>query len=162
MLRTSTYGQYGDEAMLGRPGYDLLAQAYGGMMAVTGDPKGPPQRAKVFTGDYLTALHGWAATMMALWEVRSTGRGQVIDMAQYEAVFCTQGFQMPLLTGEGKVATYTGNKAPGFQPYDTFMCKDGWVAIGALGNVMFPRVAKVLGMDSDDYATRTARRMRWR
>ena len=60
-------------------------------MNVTGDPSGPPQRAKVFTGDYITALTGWAATMMALWEVKKTGRGQVIDLAQYEAVAQTQG-----------------------------------------------------------------------
>ena len=46
---------------LGRRGYDALAQAFGGMMNVTGDPSGPPQRAKVFTGDYITALTGWAA-----------------------------------------------------------------------------------------------------
>ena len=60
-------------------------------MNVTGDPAGPPQRAKVYTGDYITALTGWAATMMALWEVKKTGRGQVIDLAQYEAVAQTQG-----------------------------------------------------------------------
>jgi hypothetical protein len=60
--------------------------ASGGMMSVTGDPSGPPQQAKVYTGDYLTALTGWAATMMALWQVKKTGQGQVIDLAQYEAV----------------------------------------------------------------------------
>ena len=83
IVRVSTYGQYGKEDYLGRPGYDALAQAYGGMMNVTGDPSGPPQRAKVYTGDYITALTGWASTMMALWEVKKTGRGQVIDLAQY-------------------------------------------------------------------------------
>ena len=63
IVRVSTYGQYGQQDYLGRPGYDALAQAYGGMMNVTGDPAGPPQRAKVFTGDYITALTGWAATI---------------------------------------------------------------------------------------------------
>ena len=133
IVRVSTYGQFGKEDYLGRPGYDALAQAYGGMMNVTGDPSGPPQRAKVFTGDYLTALTGWASTMMALWEVKKTGRGQVIDLAQYEAVAQTQGNSMPLYTGQGVAYGHTGNKAPGFQPYDTFKCKDGWVFIGALG-----------------------------
>ncbi len=69
----STYGRFGQEEYLGRPGYDTLAQAYGGMMVVTGDPSGPPQRAKVYTGDYLTSLTGWTATMMAQWEVKKTG-----------------------------------------------------------------------------------------
>jgi len=65
IVRVSTYGQYGKEEYLGRAGYDAVAQAYGGMMNLTGDPAGPPQRAKTYTGDYVTALTGWAATMMA-------------------------------------------------------------------------------------------------
>ncbi|MCX5828212.1 MAG: CoA transferase [Deltaproteobacteria bacterium] len=152
ILRVSTYGQFGSEDMLGRPGYDALGQAYGGMIAVTGDPKGPPQRAKVYTADYLTALHGWAAVLMGLMEVQKTGRGQVIDCSQFESVLATQGFQMPYVTGEGKFSGHTGNKAPGFQPYDTFMCKDGYVWIGALGPAIYPRVPKFLGLDPVEYS----------
>jgi crotonobetainyl-CoA:carnitine CoA-transferase CaiB-like acyl-CoA transferase len=152
IVRVSTYGQYGEEDYLGRPGYDALAQAYGGMINVTGDPAGPPQRAKVYTGDYLTALTGWAATMMALWEVKKSGRGQVIDLAQYEAVAQTQGNCMPLYTGEGVIYGHTGNRAPGFQPYDTFKCADGWVFIGALGGPIYDRVPKFLGLDPNVYS----------
>lgn len=152
ILRVSTYGQYGSGEMLGRPGYDALGQAYGGMIAVTGDPKGPPQRAKVYTADYMTALHGWAAVLMALMEVQRTGRGQVIDLSQYEAIHATMGFQMPWVTGEGKVSAHSGNKAPTFQPYDTFMCKDGYVFIGALGPVIYERVPKFLGLDPEEYS----------
>jgi crotonobetainyl-CoA:carnitine CoA-transferase CaiB-like acyl-CoA transferase len=152
IVRVSTYGQFGKDDYLGRPGYDALAQAYGGMMNVTGDPSGPPQRAKVFTGDYLTALTGWASTMMALWEVKKTGRGQVIDLAQYEAVAQTQGNCMPLYTGQGVSYGHTGNKAPGFQPYDTFKCADGWVFIGALGGAIYARVPKFLGLDPQVYS----------
>jgi crotonobetainyl-CoA:carnitine CoA-transferase CaiB-like acyl-CoA transferase len=103
IVRVSTYGQFGEEEHLGRCGYDALVQAFGGMMNVTGDPSGPPQRAKVFTGDYITALTGWAVTMRALLEVKKSGRGQVVDLAQYEAVAQTQGNCMPLYTGEGGV-----------------------------------------------------------
>jgi crotonobetainyl-CoA:carnitine CoA-transferase CaiB-like acyl-CoA transferase len=151
IVRVSTYGQYGEQEYLGRPGYDAVAQAFGGMMSVTGDPSGPPQRAKVYTGDYLTALTGWASTMMALWQVKKTGQGQVIDLAQYEAVAQTQGNCMPLYTGQGGLYGHTGNRAPGFQPYDTFKCKDGWVFIGALGGAIYPRVPKFLGLDPDEY-----------
>src|SRR3989442_5368808 len=70
--------------------------------------------------------------MMGLWEVMKTGRGQVIDLAQYEAVAQTNGNTLPLFTGEGTVYGHTGNRPPGFQPYDTFKCSDGWVYIGAL------------------------------
>jgi crotonobetainyl-CoA:carnitine CoA-transferase CaiB-like acyl-CoA transferase len=152
IVRVSTYGQFGQEDYLGRPGYDALAQAYGGMMAITGDPSGPPQRAKVYTGDYLTSLTGWAATMMGLWEVRNTGRGQVIDLAQYEAVAQTQGNCLPLYTGQGVSYGHSGNRAPGFQPYDTFQCQDGWVFIGAFGGAIYPRVPQFLGLDPAEYS----------
>lgn len=152
IVRVSTYGQYGKEEYLGRPGYDALAQAYGGMMNVTGDPSGPPQRAKTFTGDFITALTGWGATMMALWEVKKTGRGQVVDLAQFEAVAQTQGNLLPLYTGEGATYGHTGNKAPGFQPYDTFKCSDGWVFIGAVGGSIYARVPAFLGLDPAVYS----------
>jgi crotonobetainyl-CoA:carnitine CoA-transferase CaiB-like acyl-CoA transferase len=60
-------------------------------MAVTGDPSAPPPRAKVYTGDSLTSLTGWAVTMMVLWEVKKTGHDQVIDLARFEVVAQTQG-----------------------------------------------------------------------
>jgi crotonobetainyl-CoA:carnitine CoA-transferase CaiB-like acyl-CoA transferase len=152
IVRVSTYGQFGKEEYLARPGYDAIAQAYGGMMNLTGDPAGPPQRAKCYTGDYITALTGWAATMMGLWEAMKTGRGQVIDLAQYEAVAQTNGNTLPLFTGEGTVYGHTGNRAPGFQPYDTFKCSDGWVFIGALGGAIYDRVPKFLGLDPVAYS----------
>jgi crotonobetainyl-CoA:carnitine CoA-transferase CaiB-like acyl-CoA transferase len=152
IVRVSSYGQYGSEEYLGRPGYDAIAQAYGGMMNLTGDPAGPPQRAKTYTGDYITALTGWASTMMALWEVKKSGRGQVIDLAQYEAVAQTNGNTLPLFTGEGVVYGHTGNRPPGFQPYDTFKCSDGWVYIGALGGAIYDRVPAFLGLDPAEYS----------
>src|ERR1700726_4338514 len=152
IVRVSTYGQYGKEEYLGRPGYDAIAQAYGGMMNLTGDPAGPPQPAKTYTGDYITALTGWAATMMALWEGKKSGRGQVVDLAQYEAVAQTNGNTLPLYTGEGAVYGHTGNRPPGFQPYDTFKCSDGWVYIGALGGAIYDRVPRFLGLDPVEYS----------
>jgi len=152
IVRVSSYGQYGSEEYLGRAGYDAIAQAYGGMMNLTGDPAGPPQRAKTYTGDYITALTGWASTMMALWEVKKTGRGQVVDLAQYEAVAQTNGNTLPLFTGEGVVYGHAGNRASGFQPYDTFKCSDGWVYIGALGGPIYDRVPKFLGLDPVEYS----------
>ena len=152
IVRVSSYGQYGSEEYLGRAGYDAIAQAYGGMMNLTGDPAGPPQRAKTYTGDYITALTGWASTMMALWEVKKSGRGQVVDLAQYEAVAQTNGNTLPLFTGQGVVYGHAGNRASGFQPYDTFKCSDGWVFIGALAGAIYDRVPRFLGLDPEEYS----------
>ena len=114
-------------------------------------PNGPPQRAKTYTGDILTSLTGWAATLMALMVVQKTGQGQVIDCAQFEAVAQTQGNVLPLYTGQGATYGHTGNRAAGFQPYDTFKCKDAYVFIGAFGGAIYPRVPKFLGLDLKVY-----------
>ena len=103
----------------------------------------PPQRAKTYTGDYITALTGWAATMMALWEVKRAGRGQVIDLAQYEAVAQTNGNTLPLFTGEGGVSDTAETAPRAFSVYDTFKCSDGWVYIGALGGAIYDRRPQV-------------------
>jgi crotonobetainyl-CoA:carnitine CoA-transferase CaiB-like acyl-CoA transferase len=75
----------------------------------------------------------------------------VIDLAQYEAVAQTQGNTLPLYTGQGVTYGHSGNRAPGFQPYDTFKCQDGWVFIGAVGGAIFTRVPKFLGLDPEVY-----------
>lgn len=152
IVRVSTCGQYGLQEYLSRPGYDAIARAYGGMMYLTGDAAGPPQRAKSYTGDYITALTCWAATMMGQWEATKSERGQVIDLAQYEAVAQTNDNTLPLYAGEGAVYGHTGNRAPGFQPYDTFKCRNGWVFIGALGGAIYDRVPKFLGLDPAEYS----------
>ena len=110
-----------------------------------GRPERPPPEGKTYTGDILTSLTGWAATLMALMVVQKTGQGQVIDCAQFEAVAQTQGNVLPLYTGQGATYGHTGNRAAGFQPYDTFKCKDGFVFIGAFGGAIYPRVPKFLG-----------------
>ncbi len=89
---------------------------------------------------------------LGLWEVKKSGRGQVVDLAQYEAVAQTNGNTLPLFTGEGAVYGHTGNRAPGFQPYDTFKCTDGWVYIGALGGAIYDRVPQFLGLDPAEYS----------
>jgi len=57
-----------------------------------------------------------------------------------------------LVTGEGKVSGHSGNKAPTFQPYDTFQCKDGYVYIGALGPIIYARVPKFLKLNAEEFS----------
>ena len=150
IVRVSTYGQYGKQEYLGRPGYDAIAQAYGGMMNLTGDPAGPPQRAKSYTGDYVTALTGWAATMMALWEVKKTGRGQVIDLAQFEAVAQTNGNTLPIFTGEGAVSGLTSGGGLQVERVGSLETKDAtrtrikWYSSLALFNTV--KLARLTGV----------------
>ena len=152
IVRISTYGQYGKEDYLGRPGYDALAQAYGGMMNITGDPSGPPQRAKTFTGDYVTALTGWASTMMALWEVKKTGRGQVVDLAQYEAVAQTQGnTSCPSTPAKGQPTGTPATGPPDFSPTTPSSARTAGCSSARSGGAIFTRVPKFLGLDPTVY-----------
>jgi len=107
IVRVSTYGQYGKQEYLGRPGYDAIAQAYGGMMNLTGDPAGPPQRAKSYTGGLCHRANRVGGNDDGAVEVKKSGRGQVIDLAQYEAVAQTNGNTLPIFTGEGAVSGHT-------------------------------------------------------
>jgi hypothetical protein len=84
-----------------RAGYDALARAYGGTINITSDRSGLPRRAKVYTGDYMASLTAWAATMMGLEKVRKAGRGQVINLAQFDVVAGTHGQLHAALQGPG-------------------------------------------------------------
>jgi crotonobetainyl-CoA:carnitine CoA-transferase CaiB-like acyl-CoA transferase len=64
----------------------------------------------------------------------------------------TNGNTLPLYTGEGVTYGHTGNRAPGFQPNDTFRCKDGWVFIGALGGPIYARMVALLDLDTIEYS----------
>jgi crotonobetainyl-CoA:carnitine CoA-transferase CaiB-like acyl-CoA transferase len=146
----SGYGQTGIPEYRDRASYDFIGQARGGIMTQTGFPETAPTRAAPWTGDYLTAYLGLAASLAALTYARATGKGQAIDLAQYEAIHATMGGTMPEYFLKGVLRERSGNKAAAFQPYDAFEAKDGWVCVGAVGLAVFGRACKAIGLDPDD------------
>ena len=149
----SGYGQSGDEGYLGRASYDLIGQAFGGLLNLTGfpDPE-PPTRASPWTGDYLTALFCLWSSLAGYIYASRTGKGQVIDVAQFEAIHRAISGSMVEYFNAGVVRERSGNKAPAFQPYDVFNAKDGWVVIGAIGPSIFERACQVIGLDYAEWA----------
>src|SRR5260370_1036762 len=98
--------------------------------------------------------------LMALWKISDvwmessapgTCERNSITNELALAVNQTNGNTLPIFTGEGVVSGHTGNRPPGFQPYDTFKCSDGWVFIGALGGAIYDRVPRFLGLDPVEY-----------
>jgi crotonobetainyl-CoA:carnitine CoA-transferase CaiB-like acyl-CoA transferase len=152
ITHVSGYGQSGHPDYLGRASYDMVGQAFGGLMFQTGfaDPE-PPVRAAPYTGDYITALFALWSSLAAYIHTQRTGEGQVIDLAQFEAVHQILAGTMVQYFQTGTVRQRSGNKAPNFQPYDVFPAQDGWVVLGAAGPV-FARVCDVIGLDPDKYA----------
>ena len=157
ITHVSGFGQSGDPDYVHRASYDVVGQAAGGMMYQTGFPDPtPPTRAAPWTGDYITALFTMWSSLAGLTYARATGKGQAIDVAQYEAIHKTMGGTMLEYFQNGIVRERSGNRAQGFQPLDTFQASDGWVVMGALGEV-YGRMLRVIGLDPADPKWESAR-----
>jgi crotonobetainyl-CoA:carnitine CoA-transferase CaiB-like acyl-CoA transferase len=147
IVHTSGYGQHGHPDYVRRASYDIVGQAFGGIMHQTGFPDPtPPTRAAPWVGDYITALFTLWSSLSALTYARSTGKGQAVDVAQYEAIHRVLGGTMVEFFQEGIVRERSGNRAQGFQPLDGFRATDGWVVLGALSEV-YDRLCHVIGLD---------------
>jgi crotonobetainyl-CoA:carnitine CoA-transferase CaiB-like acyl-CoA transferase len=152
ITHVSGYGQSGHPDYLGRASYDMIGQAFGGLMYQTGFPDpAPPVRAAPYTGDYITALFALWSSLAAYIHRQRTGEGQVVDLAQFEAVHQILAGTMVQYFENGTVRERSGNKAPNFQPYDIFPAQDGWVALGATGPG-FARTCELIGLDPDQHA----------
>jgi len=150
ITHVSGYGQTGHPDYLNRASYDPIGQAFGGTMGITGSPDPePPMTAAPLPADYTTAQVCLWSSLAAYIHAQRTGQGQVIDLAQYEAVHkVMSGSMMEYLElgiGRGRRGNQSGNS----QPFGTYQAKDGWVVIAAIGAV-FDRVCTVLDLDLTD------------
>lgn len=150
VTHVSGYGQDGDPSYLGRASYDMIGQAFGGTMYQTGFPDAPPTRAAPWIADYITALFCLSSTLAAYVHAKETGKGQSIDLAQFEAIHAVLGGTMTEYFQLGTVRERSGNKSPAFQPYDVFQCSDGNVVIASPAITIHEKVCKLLGVDHSD------------
>jgi len=151
IAHVSGYGQTGHPDYLGRASYDMIGQAFGGLMHQTGfpDPE-PPVRANPWTADYITALFCLWSSLAGYIYAQHTGKGQSIDISQFESMHHLLSGTMVEYFADGFIRGRSGNKATAFQPYDAFQAQDGWVVIGAVGYAVFSRVCPVLGLDPNE------------
>ncbi|HEY7181302.1 MAG TPA: CoA transferase [Blastocatellia bacterium] len=142
LTQVSAFGAEGPYA--NRVGFDPVAQAMSGAMGLTGFP-GAPIRSVVPFEDFGTALHAAFGTMVALYERRKTGRGQVVEAS----LLATGVTFMQTLLAERDVTgverRQQGNTAFHVAPSDVYRTKDGWIIIHVIGNPMFERWAKLVG-----------------
>ena len=150
ICHVSGYGQSGEPSYLGRASYDMIGQAFGGLMYQTGFPEpDPPLRASPWTADYITALFCLSSSLAGLVHARETGEGQSIGLSQFEAIHALLAGTMLEYFQLDSVRERSGNKAPAFQPYDVFRASDGWLVIAAVGS-LFDKVCRVIGLDPED------------
>ncbi len=129
-VRCSIRGFDSDTTEASAPGYDLLAQAGAGLMAITGEVDGEPMKTGVALSDVLTAHHAHAAILAALFARQRTGRGAVIEVSLFSSTLASlvNVAQSALLTG--KEAKRWGNQHPSIVPYQLFHARDRPFAVG--------------------------------
>ena len=152
MLRISGYGQTGPYK--DRPGFGVVAEAMGGLRHLTAEPGRVPVRVGVSIGDTLASLHGVIGILMALQHRHASvsaeapkGRGQVVDVALYEAVFNCMESLLPEYSAIGAVREPAGSALPGIAPSNAYPCADGWVLIAGNGDSIFKRLMAAIGRD---------------
>jgi formyl-CoA transferase len=143
MLRVSGYGQTGPYR--DRPGFGVVAEAMGGLRHLTAEPGRVPVRVGISLGDTLAALHGVIGILMALQERQHSGRGQIIDVALYEAVFNCMESLLPEYSAFAAVRGAAGSALPGIAPSNAYLCRDGGYAlIAGNGDSIFRRLMAVI------------------
>jgi crotonobetainyl-CoA:carnitine CoA-transferase CaiB-like acyl-CoA transferase len=139
----SGFGQTGPWAT--RPSYDIVAQASGGLMSLTGFPDQPPTRGGGSLGDYLQGLFGAIGILAALQARNRTGRGQAVDVSSQDAVFSILDGWPTVFAATGKLPTRVGNQHLATAPYDSYQARDGRVVIGVGSNRIFRRLVAAIG-----------------
>ena len=144
MVRLSGFGQTGPYR--DRPGFGAIGESMGGMRYLTGYPDRAPVRVGISIGDSLAAMFGAIGALMALHHRHGSGKGQVVDVALYEAVFAMMESMLPEYGMGGFVRERSGASLPGIVPSNTYPCRDGkYVVIGANADSIFKRMMRAIG-----------------
>ena len=125
-------GPYAD-----RPGYDIISQAMGGLMSVTGEKGGPPTRSGNAMGDVLGGMNLTIGILMALEARNRSGRGQVVDIALVDSVIASLEQAWQRYFTSGKIPVRHGNSYDAIAPYDSYRAKDGYLVIGCGNQKLF-------------------------
>jgi len=137
------FGQSGPYAA--RAGYDLVIQGMSGIMDITGEADGPPQKIGVALADIITGIYGVVAIQSALAQRERTGRGMQIDMALLDTmvgILANQGLNYLV---SGIAPQRLGNAHPNIVPYQTFDALDGPLSVAVGNDAQFRRFCEVLG-----------------
>ncbi|MES2097146.1 MAG: CaiB/BaiF CoA-transferase family protein [Pseudomonadota bacterium] len=142
------FGQDGPYA--DRPGYDFIIQGMGGMMALTGEPDGAPQKIGVAMADITTGLYSVIAIQAALAMRERTGRGQQIDMALLDTMTGVLANQAANYFASGVSPPRVGNTHMNVSPYAVFPTSDGWFILAVGNDAQFQRCCGVLGIAPEE------------
>lgn len=153
------FGQTGPYAH--RAGYDFIIQGMAGLMSVTGEPDGQPQKVGVAVTDIFTGVYAATAILAALVQRGRTGEGQHIDMALLDVATSIMANQAMNYLATGKAPGKMGNAHPNLAPYAVFDCKDGWIILATGNDAQYRRLCGILGLpdmaEAAEFATNALR-----
>ncbi|MGJ7905008.1 CaiB/BaiF CoA transferase family protein [Actinopolyspora sp. H202] len=142
-------------------GYDFVVQAVGGLMSITGEPDGPPNKVGVAVVDVLTGKDAALGVLAALRQRESTGRGQHIEVNLLSSLLSGLVNQVGGFLATGESPERMGNRHPSIAPYETLRCEDASLAVAVGNDEQFRRFTETLGLvgmaDDPRFATNAAR-----
>jgi crotonobetainyl-CoA:carnitine CoA-transferase CaiB-like acyl-CoA transferase len=139
------FGQTGPYAH--RAGYDFIIQGMAGLMSVTGEADGQPQKVGVAVTDVFTGIYAATAVLAALLQRDRTGEGQHIDMALMDVATSIMANQAMNYLATGTAPTKMGNAHPNLAPYAVFDCADGWLILATGNDSQYRKLCRILGLD---------------
>lgn len=154
----SGFGQTGPDAQ--KPAYDMVVQARGGVMSITGEAGGPPVRVGASIGDIVAGMFLAQGVLAALYDRERTGVGAMIDVAMLDAQLAIQEHSVAITTATGVPPGRSGARHPTITPFATYRAVDGFVVIAAGNDAIFARLCQVLGLPiaaDPRFATNAAR-----
>ena len=129
----------------GRSAYDVVVQAYSGLMSITGPEKGPPCRVGSSIGDIMAGHQAAIGILAALFYRTITGRGQWYDGSMVDGLFFTLENAVVRYTSKGETARALGTAHPSIAPFQAFRAKDSWIIIAIGGDKLWGQFCNVLG-----------------
>lgn len=137
------FGQDGPYAH--RAGYDYIIQGMSGLMSITGEPDGQPQKVGVAITDIFTGVYAATAILAALHQRGQTGKGQHIDMSLFDVATSITANQAMNYLSTGTPPMRMGNAHPNIVPYQVFDCSDGFIIIAVGNDGQFAKLCSLLG-----------------
>ncbi len=141
----SGYGHTGPQAKL--PGYDLIIQGEGGVASLTGDADGPPYKVGTSQADIVAGMMAFQGILLALLTRKENGRGQKIDIGMLDCQVALLTYQAGIYFATGKSPMRTGNRHPTIVPYETFLCKDGYLNLGCGNDSLWRDFCETAGLE---------------
>jgi CoA:oxalate CoA-transferase len=145
---TSGFGQTGPDSQ--KAAYDMVVQAMGGIMSVTGHPGGPPTRVGTSVGDITAGLFTVIGIMAALHDRTSTGKGQFVDVAMLDGQIAILENAIARYAATGESPGPLGARHPSITPFAAYQCADAPIVIAAGNDQLFAALCKALSLPAED------------